>query len=267
MVGTVDNGRTVHSSYITSESADIMTDIIAGVEIPGTSAVAEATAFLRERTNPLIFHHSRRVFLFGSLHARARELRPDPELLYISAMFHDVGLLIPFQDTQQRFELDGADHAHRFLLDRGFSRSAAEVVWRAIALHTTPGIPGRMDPEVAATNYGVLTDAIGWGLDGLERDRTDEIVAAHPRDDFKRNSCRHSSMASRTARTPPMAPSTRMSWNTSFPVFAVRPWWSAFSMLPGRSDRTVRPTAHPTPRKEHSCKPSPFGIARPGSQD
>ncbi|WP_329257688.1 HD domain-containing protein [Streptomyces pseudovenezuelae] len=163
-----------------------MTDIIAGVEIPGTSAVAEATAFLRERTNPLIFHHSRRVFLFGSLHARARELRPDPELLYISAMFHDVGLLIPFQDTQQRFELDGADHAHRFLLDRGFSRSAAEVVWRAIALHTTPGIPGRMDPEVAATNYGVLTDAIGWGLDGLERDRTDEIVAAHPRDDFKK---------------------------------------------------------------------------------
>ena len=186
MVGTVDKGRTVHSSYITSESADIMTDIIAGVEIPGTSAVAEATAFLRERTNPLIFHHSRRVFLFGSLHARARELRPDPELLYISAMFHDVGLLIPFQDTQQRFELDGADHAHRFLLDRGFSHSAAEVVWRAIALHTTPGIPGRMDPEVAATNYGVLTDAIGWGLDGLERDRTDEIVAAHPRDDFKK---------------------------------------------------------------------------------
>ncbi|MFF4031181.1 HD domain-containing protein [Streptomyces sviceus] len=163
-----------------------MTDIIAGVEIPGTSAVAEATAFLRERTNPLIFHHSRRVFLFGSLHARARDLRPDPELLYISAMFHDVGLSIPSGDTQQRFELDGADHAHQFLLDRGFSRSVADVVWRAIALHTTPGIPGRMDPEVAATHYGVLTDAIGWGLDGLERDQMDEIVAAHPRDDFKR---------------------------------------------------------------------------------
>jgi hypothetical protein len=90
VVGTVDNGRTAHSAHIASESADIMTDIIAGVEIPSTSAVAEATAFLRERTNPLIFHHSRRVFLFASLHARARDLRPDPELLYISAMFHDV---------------------------------------------------------------------------------------------------------------------------------------------------------------------------------
>ncbi|GHH25158.1 HD domain-containing protein [Streptomyces lanatus] len=163
-----------------------MTDIIAGVEIPETPAVAEATDFVRERTNPLIFHHSRRVFLFGSLHADEMNLRPDPELLYISAMFHDAGLLIPFSETQQRFELDGADHARKFLLDRRFSESAADVVWRAIALHTTPGIPGRMEPEIAATNYGVLTDAVGWGLDRLEGDRLDEIVAAHPRGDFKR---------------------------------------------------------------------------------
>ncbi|MBG7697825.1 MULTISPECIES: HD domain-containing protein [Streptomyces] len=163
-----------------------MTDIIAGVEIPETSAVAEATEFLRERTNPLIFHHSRRVFLFGTLHARALDLRPDPELLYISAMFHDAGLLIPFSETEQRFEVDGADHARKFLLDRGFSESAAEVVWMAIALHTTPGIPGRLGPEIAATTYGVLTDAIGWGMDRLEGDQMDEIVAAHPRGDFKK---------------------------------------------------------------------------------
>ncbi|WP_406011118.1 HD domain-containing protein [Streptomyces sp. NBC_00637] len=163
-----------------------MTDIIAGVEIPGTSAVAEATDFLRQRTNPLIFHHSRRVFLFASLHARELNLRPDPELLYISAMFHDAGLSIPFSDARQRFELDGADHARKFLLDRDFPERAAEVVWRAIALHTTPGIPARMEPEVAATNHGVLTDAVGWGLNMLEGDQLDEILAAHPRGDFKR---------------------------------------------------------------------------------
>ncbi|KMS79477.1 diguanylate cyclase [Streptomyces regensis] len=134
----------------------------------------------------MIFHHSRRVFLFGTLHARALDLRPDPELLYISAMFHDAGLLIPFSETEQRFEVDGADHARKFLLDRGFSESAAEVVWMAIALHTTPGIPGRLGPEIAATTYGVLTDAIGWGMDRLEGDQMDEIVAAHPRGDFKK---------------------------------------------------------------------------------
>lgn len=163
-----------------------MTDIIAGVDIPETAAVAEATDFLRERTSPLIFHHSRRVFLFGSLHARELGLRPDPELLYIAAMFHDAGLVIPFSDTEQRFELDGADHARKFLVERGFPESVAEVVWSAIALHTTPGIPGRMGPEVAATNYGVLTDAVGWGLDRLAGDQVDEIVAAHPRGEFKK---------------------------------------------------------------------------------
>ncbi len=101
-------------------------------------------------------------------------------------MFHDAGLSIPFSETQQRFELDGADHARKFLLDRGFSEGAAEVVWTAIALHTTPAIPGRMGPETAAMNQGVLTDALGWGLDRLDGHRVDEIVAAHPRGDFKK---------------------------------------------------------------------------------
>ncbi|MYW48294.1 HD domain-containing protein [Streptomyces sp. SID161] len=163
-----------------------MTGTIAGVEIPDTAAAAEATGFLRETTDPLIFHHSRRVFLFASLHARNLGLRPDPELLYVAAMFHDTGLSRPFSEKEQRFELDGADHARAFLLDRGFSEHAAEVVWTAIALHTTPGIPGRMGPETAATNFGVLTDAVGWGLDGLDDAQVDEIVGVHPRGEFKK---------------------------------------------------------------------------------
>lgn len=169
-----------------SESENAMSEIVAGVEIPGTSTVAEATRFISERTNPLLFHHSRRVFLFSSIHARALGLYPDPELLYVAALFHDVGLLIPFSEAEQRFEIDGADHAQAFLLERGFPARAVEVVWNAIALHTTPGVPGRMGPEVAATNLGVLTDAIGLGLDQLDPATVEEITAAHPRGDFKK---------------------------------------------------------------------------------
>ncbi|MFJ4843910.1 MULTISPECIES: HD domain-containing protein [unclassified Streptomyces] len=163
-----------------------MTDTIAAVETPDTAAVAEATAFLQETAGPLIVHHSHRVFLFASLHARDLGLRPDPELLFISSMFHDTGLATPFSDAEQRFELDGADHARKFLLDRGFPHSAVEVVWTAIALHTTPGIPSRMGPVTAAMNYGVLTDVLGWGLDRLDAGQVDEIVAAHPRGEFKK---------------------------------------------------------------------------------
>jgi hypothetical protein len=164
-----------------------MPEVIAGFEIPETAAVAEATRFIEETTSPLIYHHSRRVFLFGLIHAHQLELKPDPELLYVAALFHDSGLLLPFSEVEQRFEVDGADHARAFLLDRGFSTAAAETVWAAIALHTTPGIPGRMAPEIATTQLGVLTDVLGLGLglDGLDQDRLAEILAVHPRGDFK----------------------------------------------------------------------------------
>ncbi|MFG2169182.1 HD domain-containing protein [Micromonospora chersina] len=167
------------------ERSEIMPEVIAGWEIPETAAVAEATRHIQETTSPLIYHHSRRVFFFGLIHADRLGVAPDPELLYLAAMFHDTGLLTPFSDVEQRFEVDGADHARTFLLDRGFPTAAAETVWTAIALHTTPGIPDRMAPEIATTYLGVLTDVLGLGLDELERDQLDEILAFHPRGDFK----------------------------------------------------------------------------------
>ncbi|MEV4811830.1 HD domain-containing protein [Micromonospora avicenniae] len=162
-----------------------MPEVIAGLEIPDTAAVAEATRLVQEMTRPPIYHHSRRAFLFSLMHAQKLGVRPDPELLYLSAVFHDVGLLTPFSDAVQRFEVDGADHARKFLLDRGFSTAGAETVWMAIALHTTLGIPERMAPEIAFTQLGIATDVIGIGLDGLDPDQVNEILAVHPRGDFK----------------------------------------------------------------------------------
>lgn len=165
---------------------EVMPELIAGLTIPSTAAVAEATKLLHESASPLIYHHSRRVFLFSLLHAERLGLAPDPELLYLAAMFHDTGLQTPFSaSVEQRFELDGADHSRAFLRDRGFSAASADTVWAAIALHTTPGIPARMGPEIAATYFGVMTDVAGFGWNELDHDRLDEIVAVHPREDFK----------------------------------------------------------------------------------
>lgn len=163
----------------------LVTEVIAGVEIPQTPAAAHATEVVRTTTSELIFHHSRRVFLFGAIHARTHGLEPDPELLYLASLFHDTGLATPYSDEEQRFEVDGADHARSFLLDQGFSAASADTVWTAIALHTTPGIPERMGPEIAATNRGVLTDVMGLGLDRMDPAQVDEVVAVHPRGDFK----------------------------------------------------------------------------------
>jgi hypothetical protein len=162
-----------------------MTEIVAGVAVPHTPAAIEATRRVAATESPLLFHHSRRVFLFASLHARRLGLEADPELMYVAAMFHDTGLKHPFSDKVQRFELDGADNARDFLLEHGFSSAAADVAWKAIALHTTPEIPARMGPEVSLINLGVLTDAVGVGLDLLDPGAIRQIVTTHPRDDFK----------------------------------------------------------------------------------
>ena len=63
-----------------------------------------------------------------------------------------------------------------------------------------------MGPEIATTHLGVLTDVLGFGLDGLDTDQLDEILAVHPRGDFKNEFLRPTSTGSRTAPTPRTAP-------------------------------------------------------------
>lgn len=161
-----------------------MKEIIAGVEIPDSEIARAAEQEVGATLSPLLFHHSRRAFLFATLHARRLGAAVDPELLYVASLFHDVGLNAPYGGRPQRFELDGADHARGFLLSRGASPADAEGVWEAIALHTTPEIPDRMSPLVAATHAGVRTDVVGIGLDEVPAAIREQITAAHPREEF-----------------------------------------------------------------------------------
>jgi hypothetical protein len=109
-------------------------------------------------------------------------------LLYIAALFHDSGLVAPYRGTTQRFELDSADAAKSFLTTRGFSEAEANVVWTAIALHTTPEVPYKMAPVIAATTAGVETDVLGIRLDHLAQNEIDAVTAVHPRPNFKNES-------------------------------------------------------------------------------
>ncbi|MGW5355114.1 HD domain-containing protein [Streptomyces sp. NPDC004031] len=161
------------------------TETIAGITVPDTELVREATALVREAADETLFHHSRRVYLFGSLKAAARGLEVDPELAYVGGLFHDLGLTPSYATTDRRFELDGAEAARAFLLDHGRSAREARDVWLAIALHTTPEVPLHLSPEVAVVTLGVETDVLGLGLAEITERQRAEVVAAHPRPDFK----------------------------------------------------------------------------------
>ena len=160
---------------------------IAGIDIPDTALVRDTTAFIRGVEDDLLFHHSRRVFFFGALQGLRRGLQPDLELLYVGAMFHDLGLTEGFRNTSTlRFEIDGANAARDFLLQHGVDDADARKVWLGIALHTTPGVPEFLDPETALVTAGVETDVLGIGRDDLPEDALAAVTAAHPRPDFKR---------------------------------------------------------------------------------
>ncbi|KQY63607.1 MULTISPECIES: HD domain-containing protein [unclassified Nocardioides] len=168
-----------------------MTETIAGIQIPDTELARAATALVREATDdPLVgdslFHHSRRVFLWGMLKSRARDIEVDAELAYVGGMFHDLGLTQKFRTTDQRFEIDGADAAYDFLREHGRSEADARDVWLAIALHTTPELPLHLAPEVGVVTLGVETDVLGLDLDEIRDEDKKTVVAAHPRPDFKR---------------------------------------------------------------------------------
>lgn len=158
----------------------------AGVAVPDTKLAREATELVRASTSDLVYDHSRRVYFFGSLQGRNRGLSFDPELLYIGAMFHDLGLNPEFRGSGRRFEVDSADEARRFLQGHGVPEDSVRRVWTAIALHTTPAIPEFMEPEVALVTAGVEYDVLGIGYGDISDADRAEITVLHPRPDFKR---------------------------------------------------------------------------------
>ncbi|MDO5681623.1 MAG: HD domain-containing protein [Propionibacteriaceae bacterium] len=162
-----------------------MAESIAGITIPDSTLAREATELVRDAASDLVFHHSRRVFVWGALRGIETGVSADPELHYVGAMFHDLGLTDAYKTENQRFEIDGADEARRFLLSHGISESDATDVWNAIALHTTPEIPLHMSPVVALVTRGVEFDVLGIGYDAITDSLREEVVAAHPRPDFK----------------------------------------------------------------------------------
>ena len=161
------------------------TQSIAGIVIPDTPLVREITEYIRDTEDELLFNHSRRVFLFGALQGHRRGLQPDPELLYAGAMFHDIGLTEGYRASMLRFEVDGANAARDFLLERGVDEAAAREVWLSIALHTTPGVPEFLEPEIALVTAGVETDVLGIGRSDLSSEAIEAVTAAHPRPNFK----------------------------------------------------------------------------------
>ena len=158
---------------------------IAGIGIPDSAIARETTEFVRDTSTQLLYDHSRRVFLWASLQAERLGLDHDAELLYVGAMFHDLGLVEGHRSEHERFEIDGANAARAFLERHGLPEEQVMTVWESIALHTTRQVPDYMRPEVRLVALGVQYDVLGSAFDTLTAEQRDAVLSVHPRTNFK----------------------------------------------------------------------------------
>jgi hypothetical protein len=155
--------------------------LASGITIPDSTMAREVTELVRDTENSLLFNHSSRVYYFSAATGKRNGLSFDPELLYVSAMFHDMGLTAKHSSAADRFEVDGANAAREFLRRHKISQQDIETVWTSIALHTTPGIPQYMHPVVALLTNGVEMDVLGIAYSEFSDADREAIVAAYPR--------------------------------------------------------------------------------------
>jgi HD domain len=154
---------------------------VPGIAVPDSKLCRHITEFVRDTEQDLLFNHSSRVYCFAAATGVRRGLPFDRELLYAGAMFHDMGLTKRYSTPSERFEVDSANTAREFLRAHHIAGADIDLVWTAIALHTTPGIPVHMHPVVALLTAGVEMDVLGIAYETFPDSEREAVVTAYPR--------------------------------------------------------------------------------------
>jgi len=158
---------------------------LAGIELADTSLVREAMDLARSASEPFLYSHLMRSWLFASVLSENMQSIVDPELLAVATLLHDLGLTERF-GADARFEVDGANAAKSFLQERGVPKEQIRLVWDAIALHSTGTIALHKEPIIAITFEAINADAVGYALERIPRNQLQAILTEFPRMDMKK---------------------------------------------------------------------------------
>lgn len=134
-----------------------------------------------------LHNHCVRSYLFSRELAAVQGLRAgvdyDEETVFLASILHDLGLT-EYGSGDQRFEVDGADAAARFLREHGLPDDRVTTVWQSIALHTSIGLGHRFGVEHAVCHSGIDLDVVGTRKELLPTGFADRVHAAWPRHDL-----------------------------------------------------------------------------------
>jgi hypothetical protein len=165
-------------------AAEKTTRILAGVAVPDSPLVTHAIDYAREHSEPSLFNHAMRSWLFSAAIAQLKGTAHDPEVVAVTTVLHDIGLEQAF-DGPLRFEVEGANAARTFARAEGMGERQAQLIWDGVALNSTPSIALYKETEVALCTTGIGLDWGGWGLELLSKNQVDAILDAFPRLEMK----------------------------------------------------------------------------------
>jgi HD domain len=169
----------------TKRQSPTPTCMLGGVRVPDTEPIAEAMAYARQYTEPFLFNHVMRSWLFAAALAEVDRIPHDAEVLAIGTLLHDLGLSHTFNGPL-RFEVEGANAARDFAYEMGIDGRRAQLIWDSVALNSTPSLALHKEPEVALCSAGTVLDWSGQGMNKLTDDQVGSILEAYPRMQMKR---------------------------------------------------------------------------------
>ena len=152
--------------------------------MPDTPLISRAIEYARLSSQPYLFNHVMRSWLFAETIAQQRKAAYDTEVMAVATLLHDLGLEKAFCGPL-RFEVEGANAARRFAEGEGLDERRAQLIWDGVALNSTPSIALYKEIEVSLCTAGIGLDWGGWGYDSLPAAQIAEIVAAFPRLEMK----------------------------------------------------------------------------------
>jgi len=180
-------------------SHDSRTRSIAGVSVTDNPLINSAIEYARGLSEPYLFNHAMRSWLFAEAIGRIKGINYDHEVVAIGTILHDIGLTAGVSGPN-RFEVNGADAALSFIKSEGVSGQRAQLIWDLIALNSTPSLALHKEPEVAVGTMGIGLDYGGFGAELIPAGDVERILEAFPRLKMKQ---RFSETCSRLVVTKP----------------------------------------------------------------
>ena len=155
-----------------------------GMPVPDSAIARRAGDLIADVEPGFLVNHSVRAYAWAVELAWHDALAFDPEILYVSALLHDIGL-VPEYDIAGCFEIDGAVAAERFARDHEQPPDRARAIHDAIAMHMLADVPPGSTSEVVLLNDSTGVDVTGYRIGDVRPTAIPQVLAAYPRLDFK----------------------------------------------------------------------------------